>query len=592
MMSKSIQIVRDRIITKHANDKEQIEIIFSPLKRILVEAPAGYGKTNTMVSKIAYMIADRQILNPKRLLALTFSVNAAYKIKKDVTQQVPLLLKDSGLNISTIDKIFVSNYHGFCRGILRKYGMVFSPNFQSIDQLKSIDDNDVRRNQETIKGLVYEDAYLMSEFSLAIKTGNEKYLTKNFDNYNDIIIKKFLPAGYISYNAILTLVLKLFREYPNILKFYNQYFNSLLIDEYQDTNILCFWIVYLLISESTKVILFGDSLQRIYGFIGAVHNLLPISETKFALKKIQLTTNHRFATNPDMLQLDSNIRRNAENPGSPQIKKNVIIKLFTFETQSKEALAVAKTADKMTHQNPGTKVAILVKQRGGNVDSIIEALEMQHIPYFYGLFTDEDVKYIQFHKRALNEFIELIKIKNHITKKLSVEHIKKMKGKQDEANEVMENALLGLLEIFWTKIFSNYPSSSNDEKIILIKDTFEHNSLKQYMEFVKSNIVLSTVHAAKGLEWDYVIIPDMEQESFPNWIGGLCNKGGCAYKSNCHLQINKTNEIAFIEELSVFYVAVTRARKQIYFTASKIDSRGYSKNLSCLLKLPGITYSK
>ena len=93
-MSKSvIDKVKEKIIARHQGDEKQLDVIFTLANRLLVEAPAGYGKTNTMVSKIAYMLATKQIPNPKRLLALTFSVNAAYKIKKDVTQQVPLLLR-------------------------------------------------------------------------------------------------------------------------------------------------------------------------------------------------------------------------------------------------------------------------------------------------------------------------------------------------------------------------------------------------------------------------------------------------------------------------------------------------------------------
>ena len=129
-----------------------------------------------MVSKIAYMIATKQIPNPKRLLALTFSVNAAYKIKKDVTQQVPLLLADTGLDISASDKIFVSNYHGFSRSVLKKYGGVFHSNLKSIDTLQSIDDSDVKRTQTTVNGLSYEDAFFLSEFCDALKKGDSAFL--------------------------------------------------------------------------------------------------------------------------------------------------------------------------------------------------------------------------------------------------------------------------------------------------------------------------------------------------------------------------------------------------------------------------------
>ena len=591
-MSKSVvNIVKERIIARHQGDVKQLEVIFSPSSRLLVEAPAGYGKTNTMVSKIAYMIATKQIPNPKRLLALTFSVNAAYKIKRDVTQQVPLLLAETGLEILTTDKIFVSNYHGFCRSVLKKYGYVFHSSLKSIDTLQSIDESDVKRTQTMVKGLSYDDAMFISVFCDALKKSDNRHLTTNLDQYCSIIIKDFLPQGYISYNAILTLTQALFKKYPNVLAFYTNYYSTLLVDEFQDTNILSFEIVRSLITKDTKIILLGDSLQRIYGFIGAVENLLAISEIQFSLTKIELSKNYRFASSPEMLRLDTNIRRNAENTSKPQISEEAKIKLNISDTQSDEALYVVKLSLAILKKYPESKVAILVKQRGKNVDAIIETFERNSIPYFYGLFTDEDANYISFHRKCLYEFIELIRIKENITKKLAKEHIGIISKFYSETTNSLVEALVSLLDIFWNKFFNNFAFLSNEEKINLIKDTFEYNGLKQYIEFINTNIIISTVHAAKGLEWDYVILPDMEQDSFPNWFG-LCNSCNC--KGNCKIIIDKTNETKFLEELSVFYVAVTRAREQVFFTASKSAPDKYDKdrpkNLSCFLKLQGIKY--
>lgn len=77
MYQNEIEIIKSRIENKHQGDEKQLEIIFSPNKRLLVEAPAGYGKTHTMVSRIAYLISIGKLPVPKKLLALTFSVNAA-----------------------------------------------------------------------------------------------------------------------------------------------------------------------------------------------------------------------------------------------------------------------------------------------------------------------------------------------------------------------------------------------------------------------------------------------------------------------------------------------------------------------------------
>jgi DNA helicase-2/ATP-dependent DNA helicase PcrA len=255
------------------------------------------------------------------------------------------------------------------------------------------------------------------------------------------------------------------------------------------------------------------------------------------------------------------------------------------KTQADESLHVVKLSLAILKKYPESKVAILVKQRGPNVNSIIETFEHNKIPYFYGLFTDEDANYLSFHRKCLYDFIELIRIKETITKKLAKEHIRLIAKHFSESSDSLTEALISLLDIFWNKLFIDFAFLSNEEKINLIKDTFEHNGLKQYIEFINTNILISTVHAAKGLEWDYVILPDMEQDSFPNWFG-LCNS--CKFKKDCNIIVTNENESKFLEELSVFYVAVTRARKQVLFSASEKEARGYNKNLSCFLKLPGI----
>lgn len=596
MSSSIVDSIKEQIRARHHGDEKQLEVVFSPFDRILVEAPAGYGKTNTMVSKIAYMLATQKIPYPKRLLALTFSVNSALKIKKDVCEQVPNLLKNTGLNISIGDKIFVSNYHGFCRSLLKKYGYLLHVSLFDIDKLQSLDDSDTKRLLQSVDGLSSDDANCLSNYNSSLKNIDEKFLIDNFNQYNAVVIKELLPRNIIPYNAILTLTIKLFIDYPKILEFYQRYYTTIIVDEYQDTNTLSYWLINRLINKDSKVILLGDSLQRIYGFIGAVPSLLSVSEKKFDLKKIQLDKNYRFASNTQMLLLDSNIRRNAENPYSPSIKEDAVVELRICPDQDNESLTVSEIAFSLIQENSKSKVAVLVKQRGPNVNKIIEQFDTRNIPYFFCLFTDEDSAYLQFHRRCLFEFIALIASKNLVTKKLSKAHVKTIKNLYSGDtinNKSILSSLLILLGAFWGRIFSHYSFLSNEDKITLIKDTFENNGLKQYIEFVGKNITISTVHAAKGLEWDFVILPDMEQDSFPNWIG-LCKDCNC--KATCNLIITKANESRFLEELSVFYVAVTRARKKVFFTASQsnLDKNGISrtKNLSCFLKFPGISISQ
>lgn len=589
-MDKALETIKARIIEKHQGDKKQLEVIFSPEKRLLVEAPAGYGKTHTMVSRIAFMIASSQIPSPKRLLALTFSVNAAYKIKKDVSRNIPAILEGIGKEIKIKDKSYVSNYHGFCRTILKKYGQKLHPALLNLDSLQSIDDSDSSSLMQTFKGLSLQDAELLSEFNFSVKNIQGSKLNEKIDEYNSIVIADFLSKGSIPYNAILTLVIKLFQNYPNILTFYQNYYTTILVDEFQDTNILSYWLLHLLIIEKTNVILLGDSLQRIYGFIGAIPNLLSKAETKFKLKVIKLDKNYRFATNPNMLQLDKIIRQNALTPFSNPESLNSKIEFSVYEDQSIESLEVVKASLNTLKADTESSLAILVKQRGPNINFIIDTFKHNKIPFFYGLFTDDDASYINFNRKCLFEFIELIKVNKRVTKKLGKKHVLKIHEIFKDDDTALIKALFELLDVFWLRIFIDYTFLSDEDRSNLIKDTFEHNGLKQYMEFLDSKIIISTVHAAKGLEWDYVILPDMEQDLFPNWIGFCKN---CKCKADCNLVVDKNNESQFLDELSVFYVAVTRARKKVSFTASKTQltrNNPWQKNVSCFMKLPGIEY--
>ena len=588
--TEGIDVIKSRIIEKHHGDDKQLEIIFSSSSRLLVEAPAGYGKTHTMVSRIAYLMAVGRLPSPKKLLALTFSINAAYKIKKDVSINVPDLLSGLSSNINIKEKIYVSNYHGFCRSVLKKYGYIIHPNLLKLDTLQSIDDGRRDSIMRAYSNLSNDEATLLSDFNFAVKNLNGTYVRENIDAYNAIVISKLLEKESIPYNAIITLTIKLFNDNSNILTFYQNYYTSILVDEFQDTNMLSYWLLNFLITSQTSILLLGDSLQRIYGFIGAVPNLLQDAERRYNLQLISLEKNYRFASNENMLQLDKIIRQNAltpfENPNNLRANVNFIL----YENQELEATGIIYRTREILQQAPSAKVAIITKQRGPNINHIIDAFNKENISFFYGLFTDEDIDYVKFNRKCLFEFIELLRDNSKINKKLAKTHYDKIKEIYIDNDSILIKALLKLLNIFWSRLFIDFAFLSNDDKISLIKETFEHNGIKQYMEYLDTSVIISTVHAAKGLEWDYVILPDMEKDSFPNWFG-LCCK--CKHSDDCNLVLDKNMEQSFLEELSVFYVAVTRAKKQVYFTASKtqLSTKGtFQKNYSCFMRLPGIEF--
>jgi DNA helicase-2/ATP-dependent DNA helicase PcrA len=291
-----------------------------------------------------------------------------------------------------------------------------------------------------------------------------------------------------------------------------------------------------------------------------------------------------------MLLLDRNIRLNAETPFAPNIQDVAVVEFKKFNNQLEESVYVLRKSTQLVADNANAKVAVLVKQRGANIDAIINKFIETDTPYFYGLFTDDDVHYVSFHRKCLYEFIELIKSAKGVTKKLGKTHVTRIKLAYADETGLITSSMLILLEKFWERLFIDFAFLATEDKNNIVIDTFENNGLKQYIEHIDSNIIISTVHAAKGLEWDYVILPDMEEDSFPNYFG-LCSH--CRRQNDCNLKLDDNILVKFLEELSVFYVAVTRAKKQVYFSASELQldkyGNGRQKRISCFMKLPGIT---
>ncbi len=596
---KLTQKIEDKIKELHNGDEKQLEVIFSSDQKLLVEAPAGYGKTKTMISKIAYILSCNQLPNPKKILALTFSVNAAYKIKKDIAEQLPALITLKNFYpIKVNEKVYISNYHGFSRRMLKLYGYLIHDNLRNIDFLNSVDDSYTEALYKLNIGLSEDEVEIISNFSLAVKNINAEYIKSNWDYYIEKITSKFLPNNIIPYNAILILAIQLLNIYEDIKSFYQNYFPIIIVDEFQDTNILSWKLLKLMISDKSKVIFMGDSLQRIYGFIGAIPNLMSKVEKNMGMNRIELTQNHRFKDNPQMLLLEKNIRLNAKNIVNPAIKKNTKIPFVVKNTQEDEVNWICSKIKELLSHDINSKIAVLVKQRSKNVDMLISELQAQEINYFYGLFKDDDPDYINFHRICSRELSE--HLKSDIGKRISKSTLDKLYLKINEQFKSKQSAtiesLLVLLKVFLDKIVDEYSFLSVEDKIVFMKDTFENNVLKLHMENISKNVILSTIHGAKGLEWSYVIMPDMEQYVFPNY--SLC--GSCSFNIrkiqgiSCILTNPSKLKEKLLDELSVFYVGVTRARKQVFFSASteRIDYNGNTKTtyISCMLNRPGIEF--
>lgn len=602
MRMKVLNDIEDTIRKCHGGDESQMEIILSDEPRLVVEAPAGCGKTTTMVSKVAYMIAAGTVPKNKKILALTFSVNAAYKMKKDISERLPVM----GLSqIETPDDLnklmYISNFHGLSRRILSLYGYLIDERLIAINDFKAMNENDynVDVNYNKYGILITDDEKrFFADFKECILKCDYEEIGKKEDEYIDILVRRFFPRQCITFNGYLILTKRLLSINEQLREFYQALYPVIIIDEFQDTNCLSWSLISMLIGDDTNLFFMGDSLQRIYGFIGAVPNLLDLAKEQYHMSKKVLTQNYRFKNNMEMLLLDKNIRENAKNILAPNIENDARVKLCYTDTHEEECVWVADKVTQLQQVEDNCSVAVLVQQRGRDIDMIIEEFENRNMDYFYALFSDEDEEYIDYHRKAMGIFFEVLNASkyNRVNKTLLNKVYSNISREYQGTEAKLIESLLILTKVFFERITTEYIFLGNEEKIAYISDTFENRALKQNMDLIKSKLFVSTVHGAKGLEWDYVIIPDMEPYCFPNFpsLCGSCDRyrGRKEDADACKIIMKNNDEKKILEELSVFYVAVTRVKKDLFFSASKTryNASGQEKTskVSCLPYLPGI----
>lgn len=592
-------IIRDKVTQIHDGDIQQLKVIFSQENRIIVEAPAGYGKTTTMISRIAYLYAMGRIPNPKKMLGLTFSVNAALKVKRDVSSKLPEILGEKNNPILISESICVTNYHGFCKGILKKYGHLISPLLKKDPNLlKAIGEYELSHDAKIQCLLLNEEKKYLLQMEANIKQAIVPAIDE-IVKYNNIVVEKLLPQDIITHTGIILMTLQIFDSYKTIRTFYSSFYPLIVVDEFQDTNCISWELLKKIITEKTQLLFLGDSLQRIYGFIGAIPGIMELAKEQFHMESIQLTKNYRFMNNEEMLRLDLNIRNNAKTQFRNHNLEVAKVQTLFFKTHENEADNIVKLIKKIQEHNQESKVAVLFRGRGKDVQILQDILDKERINYFYGMFKDDDDDYIKFHISCQSKFIKLLGSKKAVSKRALQKFVNEVESGYSDWDSPIIQSLIVLLNAMILKVENDYKELQPEEKYELILDIFENRQLKQAMEYVDANVILSTVHGSKGLEWNYVIIADVEQWIFPGYP--VCSKCPNRYVRDvnyCSMPTTFSGELLgeMLDELSVFYVAVTRARRQVYVSASLTRYNTYeekkSSRLSCFGKLPGIQLVK
>lgn len=574
--------IEEVICAKHTGDEDQLNFIFSNEDRLIVTAPAGCGKTTAMVSKIARELSAGSISGNRKILAMTFSVNAAIRIKNSVKELLPEIVSN---HRSLLNRVDIANYHNFAMRLLHKYGYVLNSNLTNISDFQIVDDKSVI-NQALI---VEPDIEVFTELEENMLSNQFKKLYEGIDSYWNILSKDLIKRNIITYNGILVAAIKLL-SIPSISHFYSNYYQMLIIDEFQDTNSLGFILVDRLISKN-KVIFLGDDIQKIYGFLGAIDDAFGLVADRYNATTIVFKNNYRFKNNIRMKQMDLFVRDYADNYRTSPLKASLLLK--ELGTDSDEVNYISEGIEKIIHTQ--SDVAILVRS-GWQGEMIVKKLEEEGIPFFNALYAETDAEYSNFYRVALEEY------HNNVAGK-AVQHalrrcLKAVKSREHEIytdlnKKYIFDSLFKLMEKLF-EISRTWDGTSKD-RYINIDFSLGNKGLKHMMEYLDEKVVLTTIHSAKGLEWDYIILPQMNKTIFPTW-NYMCKEchavNGCYVENNnCKNNFVPDMERKFKEELSAYYVALTRAKKDVFVTVNTgLNKYNHRKQTSCLVNLPGLIH--
>ena len=280
-------------------NKEQYEAVTSTEGPCLVIAGAGSGKTKVLTHKIAYLMGERGI-SPWNILAITFTNKAANEMKERVEGLVGEVAKD----------MWIGTFHSICVRILRRYidRIGFEHSFiifDTSDQRTLI--------KECLKELKIDDK-MFTDRSVQFEISNAKnemlepaqYTVKAAGDYRkekiatvyELYQKRLKENNAIDFDDIINFTIKILMENPDVLDYYTQKFQYILVDEYQDTNKSQFTLITLLASKHGNITVVGDNDQSIYSFRGAdISNILNFERDFPGTKIIKLEQNYRCTQN-------------------------------------------------------------------------------------------------------------------------------------------------------------------------------------------------------------------------------------------------------------------------------------------------------
>ncbi len=590
-------------------NKEQKEAVMHIDGPCLVVAGAGSGKTKVLTTRIAYLI-DSGIYS-SHILAITFTNKAA----KEMKERVGKLVSNS--------YAFVGTFHSFGLRIIKEnYAeMGLSKNFTIIDSddvitiikkimkelgmnPKEIAPSYIRNRISFIKNEMLNE----NEITRYFLSDVEKKAAEVYFDYEKTLRKN----NVIDFDDLLKLPVELFLKNKDILNLYQEKYQYILVDEYQDTNEVQYKLIKLLAGKYRNIFVVGDQNQAIYGFRQANYkNILNFEKDYPDAEVVVLNQNYRSTTtilNVANSVIKNNTERKEVNLFS-ELGEGVKVKYLRSNDGLQEAnIVVNEIKDLLASGYNKRDIAIFYRT---NAQSRIyeEALLKNSLAYkvvgsFYFYKRKEIKDLISYLKLIANhdDDVSLERIINEPKRGIGLKTIEGINGKATRDNTSMFEAISSGKELEFKKMIEELTKASLDVSLTeLIDLVLERSGMKEeltkmhtleadirlenLMEFrsITENyqnitgsvnlqdfldevsliadvtehredddeITLMTFHSAKGLEFKVVFMVGMEEGIMPH--------------------INSFGEDKGIEEeRRLCYVGITRAKERLYITNAKL----------------------
>lgn len=371
-------------------NEQQKEGVFTTEGAVLILAGAGSGKTGVLTHRIAHLIDDLGV-NSYNILAITFTNKAAKEMKERVDRLVGM----------GADSAWIMTFHAACVRILRRYicRIGYDNNFtiyDTDDQKSVIKDILKRKNLDPKQ---YKDRTILSVISNAkdnLISADDMYQSSG-GNYNTMktaeIYREYQEQlkknNAVDFDDIIGLTVKLFNEDKEVLRYYQERFRYIMVDEYQDTNRAQFNLIRLLAGGYGNLCVVGDDDQSIYKFRGAdINNILDFEKYFNDAKIIKLEQNYR-STQKILDVANEVIKNNAGRKDKrlwTSVKDGTKVIFNVYENGYEEARGIAEDiAHRHLHDRKDYSDFAILYRTNAQSRSLEEKLIEKNIPYrIYG----------------------------------------------------------------------------------------------------------------------------------------------------------------------------------------------------------------